>query len=58
MEYNVGDIIKTRKPHPCGNDIWKITGVGVKFRIKCEKCKHVIVLDRQEALKRIKKKIQ
>ena len=24
MEYNVGDIVKTKKPHPCGNDIWKI----------------------------------
>lgn len=57
MEYNVGDIVKTKKSHPCGNDIWKILGIGVKFRMKCTKCEHVIVLDRTVALKRIKNKI-
>lgn len=55
MEYNIGDIVKTKKVHPCGNNLWKIIGVGVKFKIKCEKCGHVVLLDREKALKKIKK---
>lgn len=58
MDFNIGDIIKTKKAHPCGSDLWELTGIGVKFRFKCKKCNHVVVLDRQEALKRIKDKIQ
>ena len=58
MEYNVGDIVKTKKPNPCVNEIWKILGIGLKFRIKCTKCGYVIVLDRTKALKKISKKIQ
>ena len=55
--YEIGDVVTMKKPHPCGNDIWKILGIGVKFRMKCTKCEHVIVLDRTVALKRIKNKI-
>ena len=38
MEYNVGDIVRTKKPHPCGSKLWKITRVGVDFGLKCEGC--------------------
>lgn len=58
MIYNIGDVVITKKGHPCGNNLWELTGIGVKFRMKCKKCGHVVLLDRQEALKRIKKKIQ
>ncbi len=55
MEYNIGDIVRTKKPHPCGSKLWEITRVGVDFKLKCQKCKHVVVLDRQKALKAITK---
>ncbi len=53
MEYNVGDIVKTKKPHPCGSKEWELTRVGVDFKLKCTKCEHVIVLNREKALKMI-----
>ncbi len=31
MKLYVGDIIKTKKPHPCGNDEWEIMRVGMDF---------------------------
>ena len=34
MEYNVGDIVRTKKPHPFGSKLWKITRVGVEIDIK------------------------
>ncbi len=54
MEYNVGDIVRTKKKHPCGSDEWEIIRVGVDFKLKCVKCEHVIVLERQKALKSIR----
>lgn len=57
MEYNIGDIVKTKKQHPCGNKIWRITRVGVDFKLKCLECNHEILLERQKALKIITKKL-
>jgi hypothetical protein len=56
MEYNVGDIVRTKKQHPCGSKLWKLTRVGVDFKMKCLGCGHVVVLERQKALKAITKK--
>ena len=34
-EYEVGDIVKLKKPHPCGSPEWEILRVGADFRLKC-----------------------
>ena len=57
MEYNIGDIVKTRKKHPCGSSEWEITRIGVDFKLKCKGCEHVIMLPREKALKMIVRKI-
>ena len=58
MDYKVGDIVEFKKQHPCGSKIWEITRVGVDFKFKCEGCEHVIVVERPQALKMIKKKLE
>ena len=58
MEYNVGDIVRTKKQHPCGSKLWEITRVGVDFKLKCQGCGHVIMVERPKALKMITKKIE
>ena len=32
--YEVGDIVKLKKPHPCGSSEWEILRVGADFRLK------------------------
>lgn len=54
-EYKVGDIVETKKQHPCGSKTWKITRVGVDFKLKCTNCAHVIMVEREKALKMIKR---
>lgn len=39
MEYNVGDIVRTKKVHPCGSKLWELTRVGVDFKLKCLGCR-------------------
>lgn len=58
MEYNVGDIVRTKKVHPCGSKLWEITRIGVDFKLKCLGCEHVITVERPKALKMITKKIE
>ena len=58
MEYNIGDIVRTKKPHPCGNKEWKITRIGVDFKLKCIKCGKTVILPREKALKSITKKLE
>lgn len=55
MEYSIGDIVRTKKQHPCGSKLWEITRVGVDFKLKCQGCGHVVVLERPKALKAITK---
>lgn len=33
--FAVGDIIRMKKPHPCGTYEWEILRVGADFRLKC-----------------------
>ena len=55
MEYNIGDIVRTKKVHPCGSKLWEITRIGVDFNLKCEGCGHVVILKREKAMKIITK---
>ncbi len=57
MEYNIGDIVKTKKEHPCGSKEWEIIRIGVDFKLKCSGCKHVVILPREKAIKIITKKV-
>ena len=54
MELNIGDIVKTKKKHPCGSDEWQILRVGADIRIKCAGCGHMVMLPRAKFEKSIK----
>ena len=45
--YEVGDIVKLKKPHPCGSQEWEILRVGADFRLKCQGCGHQVVVSRR-----------
>lgn len=51
MEYEVGDIVKLKKQHPCGSYEWEILRVGADFRLKCAGCGHQIMLPRRQVEK-------
>jgi len=54
-DYNLGSIVVMKKPHPCGNNEWKITRVGADIKIKCVGCGRSIMLPRIEFNKKLKK---
>ena len=58
MLLHVGDVVKMRKAHPCGNDLWRVTYVGADIKMRCEKCERIVMLERPVFEKRVKKLIQ
>ena len=47
LQYDVGDIGKLKKPHPCGSQEWEILRVGADFRLKCQGCGHQVMVPRK-----------
>ncbi len=47
MDFQVGQVIKMKKPHPCGGNEWKILRVGMDFRIQCTKCQRDVMVPRK-----------
>ena len=49
-----GDVIRTRKPHPCGGDEWTVVRTGADIKIRCSGCGRIVMLDRDSFLRRRK----
>lgn len=45
--FDIGDVIRMKKPHPCGSQEWEILRVGADFRLKCMGCGHQIMVPRK-----------
>ena len=45
--FEVGDIVKLKKPHPCGSKDWEVLRVGADFRLKCMGCGHQVMVTRK-----------
>jgi hypothetical protein len=54
MKLNLGDIVRLRKAHPCGNNEFKIMRTGMDFRIQCLKCGHQTWITRSKLERSIK----
>lgn len=54
MDIQVGDIIKLKKPHPCGTHEWEVLRIGADFRLKCCGCGHQIMSPRKQIEKNVR----
>ena len=54
-EFSLNDIVEMKKPHPCGENKWKIIRMGADIRIKCEGCAHSVMIPRKEFTRKLKK---
>ena len=53
VELRIGDVVRLRKPHPCGSFEWGIVRIGADIGMRCEKCKHRVLLPRTEVERRL-----
>ncbi len=38
MQYETGDRVTLKKPHPCGGYVWEIVRTGVDIKLRCQTC--------------------
>ncbi|MCX7883482.1 MAG: DUF951 domain-containing protein [Caloramator sp.] len=56
--FNLGDVVQTRKGHPCGSSEWEIIRLGADIKIKCLGCGRIVMLPRPKFEKSVKKIIK
>ncbi len=58
MDVQVGDVLMTKKQHPCGSSQFDVLRVGMDFKIRCKGCGREVMLPRAKIEKNIKKIIR
>ncbi len=54
MEIKLGDIVRLKKPHPCGGDQWRVVRLGADIGIRCLGCGRRVLLKRPVFERRVK----
>jgi len=55
MDIRLGDVVRMRKQHPCGDYEWEVVRLGADIGIKCQTCGHRVLLPRRKFEKSVKK---
>jgi hypothetical protein len=50
----LNDILRLKKPHPCGSYEWTVVRLGADIGLECNECKRRVMLTRRELAKRLK----
>jgi hypothetical protein len=53
-EFRMGDVLRLRKPHPCGGFEWEVTRLGADLGLRCCQCQRRIMLARATVERRMK----
>jgi hypothetical protein len=48
-----GDVLRLRKPHPCGGDVWTVDRLGADIGLRCQTCGRRVLLERATLERRL-----
>lgn len=54
----LGSVLVLKKGHPCGTNKWEIVRFGTDCKIKCLGCGRIVLIDRMELRKAVKKVLE
>ena len=54
MELRLEDVVRLRKPHPCGSLDWRIVRLGADIGLRCLGCDRRVLLPRSTLERRVK----
>ncbi len=58
LDLRIGDVVRMKKPHPCGNHLWQVVRLGADIGIVCQKCRRHVLLPRSYLERRVKEVIK
>jgi hypothetical protein len=47
LELFLGDVVRLRRVHPCGNREWRIDRLGADIGLRCQGCGRHVMLERR-----------
>jgi hypothetical protein len=53
-DLQLDDVVRLRKPHPCGGTDWKIVRLGADIGLECLQCGRRVLLPRRTLARRLK----
>ena len=53
-DLQLNDLLRLRKPHPCGSYEWQVTRLGADIGLECKGCGRRVLLTRRELSRRVK----
>lgn len=54
LEVYLDDVVRLRKPHPCGSFDWTVVRLGADIGLRCHGCSRKVMLPRRELERRLK----
>jgi len=58
VDIRLGSVVVLKKGHPCGENRWEIVRFGADCKIKCLGCGRIVLIDRLDLKKAIKKIVE
>jgi len=49
----LGDLVRLRRPHPCGSDTWLVDRLGADIGLRCQGCARHVLLERATLERRL-----
>jgi hypothetical protein len=54
IDFYMHDVVRLRKPHPCGSTDWTVVRIGADIGLRCHGCGRRLLLPRRTLEKRLK----
>jgi hypothetical protein len=53
-DIHLDDVVRMRKPHPCGGYEWRVVRLGTDIGVRCLTCGRKVLMPRSQLAKRAK----
>jgi len=54
LDIRLGDIVRLKKPHPCGSYEWEVVRLGADIGLRCLGCGRRVLLPRDRFRRRVR----
>lgn len=55
LDLRVGDVLKLKKQHPCGQNAWQVYRVGADIGLRCAGCQRMLMLPRRDVERQVRR---
>jgi hypothetical protein len=53
LELLLGDVVRLRRPHPCGGTEWRVDRLGADIGLRCLGCQRHVLVERRQLERRL-----